>query len=92
VTDLIEGPDGRTYEQKLDQLNRCEQARARHAALPPVERRFGYEIETHHRKHNWSVDRDGLIGRAWIDPFCDLEDAEYHFQDRNVFFAIERDG
>jgi len=28
VTDLTEGPDGPTYEQRLDQLNRCEEARA----------------------------------------------------------------
>ncbi|MDB5514736.1 MAG: hypothetical protein JWQ17_1494, partial [Tardiphaga sp.] len=92
MTDLTEGPDGPTYEQRLDQLNRCEEARARHAALPPVERHFGYEIETHHRKYNWSVERGSLIGRAWIDRFCDPKDAEYHFQDRDVFFAIERDG
>jgi hypothetical protein len=92
VTDLTEGPDGPTYEQKLDQLDRCEEARARHAVLPPVERHFGYEIETHHRKHNWNVERGGLIGRAWIDRFCDPKDAEYYFQDRDVFFAMERDG
>lgn len=90
MTDLTDGPDRPTYEQKFDQLNRCEEARGQHAALPPVERHFSYEIETRRRKHNWSVERSGLIGRA-IDRFCDPKDAEYHFQDRDVFFAIERD-
>ncbi|ANW02708.1 hypothetical protein [Bradyrhizobium icense] len=90
MTDLTEEPDGPTDQPEPNQLNHREEARARRGVLLPVERHLSYEIETHHRKHNWSVERGGLIGRAWIERFCDPKDADYHFQDRKVFFVIER--
>jgi hypothetical protein len=31
------------------------------------------------------------LGRAWIDRFCAPDQANYNFEDRDVFFVIERD-
>jgi hypothetical protein len=43
------------------------------------------------RKPNWIAMRSGLIGWAWIDRFCRLDQAYYNFEDRDVSFVIERD-
>ena len=45
MTDLTEGPDGLTYQQKPNQLNRREEARARRGVLLPIERHLSYEID-----------------------------------------------
>ncbi|MFB9265375.1 hypothetical protein ACFFWD_19825 [Bradyrhizobium erythrophlei] len=92
MNDPTERLDGLTDEQRRAQLRReHEEANARHAALPPAERHFVYEIVPHQRKPNWTAERNGLIGHAWINRFCRLVDAYYNFQHRHVFFVIERD-
>lgn len=55
-----------------------------------VEDRFRYEIEVHSRKANWTAEQNSLIGRAWIGRFW--SEPGYHFQQRDIFFLIERDG
>jgi hypothetical protein len=47
--------------------------------------------ERTHRKPSWIAERSGLIGRAWIERFGARDQAHYNFQDRDVFFTIERD-
>ncbi|MEH2514203.1 hypothetical protein V1291_005557 [Nitrobacteraceae bacterium AZCC 1564] len=92
MTNLTEGSNNRTDEQKLAPLNSYEEARARLAALPPVERHFRNEIATRDRKHNWSAEVGGLIGRAWIGRFRVCDDSPYRFKSREIFFVVERNG
>jgi hypothetical protein len=49
------------------------------------------EPERRHWKPSWIAERSGLIGPAWIDRFCGPDQANHNFQDRDVFFVIERD-
>jgi hypothetical protein len=41
-------------------------------------------------KPNWTAERGGLTGRAWIGRFCKRTGNNYNFRDREVFFVIER--
>lgn len=69
-----------------------EEASAGRAAPSPAERHFSREIATNQQKPNWTSERNGLIGRAWIGRFCRLVDADYNFRHRHTSFSIERDG
>ena len=43
-----------------------------------------------HRKPSWIAERSGLIGRAWIDRFKGPGRDDRNFQERDIFFVIER--
>jgi hypothetical protein len=70
---------------------RIQKSIASDSDLPPTERQFRDEIASHQRKPSWTAERNGLIGRAWIDRFLHLVEADYNFQHRRIFFLIEQD-
>ncbi len=61
-------------------------------ALPLAERHFSYEHKTHQGKPNWTSERNGLIGRAWIGRFRRIIDSQHNFQHRYIHFLVEQQG
>lgn len=80
MNDSAKEQNGPVYEPQLS------------PALPLAERHFSYEHKTHQGKPNWTSERNGLIGRAWIGRFRRIVDSQHNFQHRHIHFLVERQG